>query len=111
MNNDIEKQAFAWAKAEKDRAAINPDYYCRTRDVFQARLDKMVSLLLKQKKAKPENIYLLAAIAGEIGNNSFDHNLGSCLRLLMKKYPAGLRKPGVMALNSLKKALTEEKCA
>ena len=57
--------------------AFEPDqkYYCKTRDVFQARLESFQSELLKVKN----NTYasLVSAIAGEIGNNSFDHNLGN----------------------------------
>lgn len=49
-------------KASKDK---NLDYFCTTRDVFQARID---SFALKSKK------YLQSAIIGEIGNNTFDHN-------------------------------------
>ncbi len=41
------------------------DYFCSTRDVFQARLD---SFILRTNK------YLLSAVIGEIGNNTFDHN-------------------------------------
>ncbi len=43
----------------------NTDYFCSARDIFQARLDTYV-LRLKE--------YLLSAIIGEIGNNTFDHN-------------------------------------
>lgn len=45
-----------------------------TRDVFQARTDHLVNEL---KHIVNDNVaYLLTAVAGEIGNNSFDHNLG-----------------------------------
>lgn len=43
----------------------NTDYFCIARDIFQARLDTYV---LRSKE------YLLSAIIGEIGNNTFDHN-------------------------------------
>lgn len=50
--------------------------YCETRDIFQARLSHMQAELVKLPSF--ENLsYLCVAIAGEIGNNSFDHNLGS----------------------------------
>ena len=42
------------------------DLFCKYRDVFQARLD---SFVLKTNK------YLESAVIGEIGNNTFDHNL------------------------------------
>ena len=44
----------------------NTDLFCKYRDVFQARLD---SFVLKTNK------YLESAVIGEIGNNTFDHNL------------------------------------
>lgn len=50
-------------------------YYCKTRDVFQARLEHFQSELLKN--ANNISTSLVSAIAGEIGNNSFDHNLGN----------------------------------
>lgn len=68
MENIIHR-AHQWVFADpKNAEKLDRDYYCATRDVFQARLDRMAN----QKKA-----YLVSAIAGEIGNNSFDHNVGS----------------------------------
>ncbi len=52
-----------------------PDIYCKTRDVFQARLERFQSQL--NLSASPATVSLITAIAGEIGNNSFDHNLGN----------------------------------
>lgn len=52
-----------------------PEVYCRTRDEFQARLEKLQSVL--QHKVPDQAIWLLSAVTGEIGNNSFDHNLGN----------------------------------
>ncbi len=53
----------------------NPDMYCQSRDVFQARLEKFQSKL--SSVAPIEIVSLITAVAGEIGNNSFDHNLGN----------------------------------
>ncbi len=53
----------------------SPDVYCQTRDIFQARLEKLQSVL--SRKVTSQAISLLSAVAGEIGNNSFDHNLGN----------------------------------
>lgn len=50
------------------------EWYCSTRDVFQVRLQTFLSHI---QKHLGENAYLLTAIVGEIGNNSFDHNLGN----------------------------------
>lgn len=78
MSDQLEKKVFWWAAADANYAAnASAEYYCATRDIFQARLDKMINRLLNEKKIGEEDIYITAAIAGEIGNNSFDHNLGS----------------------------------
>ena len=44
----------------------NNDLFSKTRDVFQARLDTYVSRT---------NKFLESAVIGELGNNTFDHNL------------------------------------
>ncbi len=52
------------------------DFYCPTSDIFKARHERMANELAK--KHGMEEIYsLLSLAAGEIGNNSFDHNLGN----------------------------------
>ena len=43
----------------------NTDFFCISRDIFQARLD---TFSIKTKE------YLLSAVIGEIGSNTFDHN-------------------------------------
>ncbi len=51
-------------------------FYCSNSAVFQTRLIKMQDLLAEVKELAA--IFpLVVAVAGEIGNNSFDHNLGS----------------------------------
>lgn len=78
MDNQLEKKVFVWVKTDKnDLLNYSDENYCETRDIFQTRLDKMVNSLLSQKKPSEDDIYVIAAIAGEIGNNSFDHNIGS----------------------------------
>ena len=54
----------------------NGECFSKTRDVFTARLQ---TFILKTQK------YLEAAIIGEIGNNTFDHNFGFC-----SAYPNGV---------------------
>ena len=58
-------------------SAYEPDqkYYCKTRDVFQARLERFQLEL--SSGTNNTSLSLVSAIAGEIGNNSFDHNLGN----------------------------------
>lgn len=63
-----------WAMATTGIPPSN-DVYCQTRDVFQARLEKLQNTLVG--KVPETAVSLLSAIAGEIGNNSFDHNLGN----------------------------------
>jgi len=71
---EIEIVALNWAKSINP-ITLNPDVYYQTRDVFQVRLEKLQSEL--SKIAPIEVVSLITAVAGEIGNNSFDHNLGS----------------------------------
>lgn len=71
---ELERQLFNWALSGEAQYASG-DRLCGTRDVFQAREEK---LLLTLKDLVSENLlYLLVGAVGEIGNNSFDHNLGS----------------------------------
>lgn len=57
------------------QSADNEEAVCPTRDVFQARLDSMYRTLLTAGHNMNE-VALLTAVVGEIGNNCFDHNLG-----------------------------------
>ncbi len=47
--------------------------WCETRDVFAARLPRLRGIAVG---LSPNDAALLISIAGEIGNNAFDHNLG-----------------------------------
>ncbi len=76
MKNNIKKLCYDWITADPEKVDVVSDYYCRTRDIFEARLERMKTMLSKNKKLD-KNKALLSAIAGEIGNNSFDHNLGN----------------------------------
>lgn len=71
---EIDVAARGWAKSTTAREP-DPDLYCQTRDVFQARLEKFQQELTRV--APIEVVSLVTAVAGEIGNNSFDHNLGN----------------------------------
>lgn len=46
-----------------------------TRDLFQSRLNNFLRSLLK-KFGDNDDVILLVAVVGELGNNCFDHNLG-----------------------------------
>lgn len=60
-------ECIATIIAKIENASKNKDeqYFCKYRDALQARVD---TFALQEKK------YLVAAIIGEIGNNTFDHN-------------------------------------
>lgn len=55
--------------------SLDSSVYCETRDVFQARLESLQKKL--EENFSLESLSLAIAVAGEIGNNSFDHNLGN----------------------------------
>lgn len=75
MGNNLEKLAFEWIVASSGEVDVKSDYYCETRDVFEARNDKMPEELI-EKGLDESTAYLVYAMAGELGNNSFDHNVG-----------------------------------
>ena len=77
MSNDIEKLGYDWITADSENVDVDSDYYCQTRDIFQTRLNRMVDDLLKNSEIEENKVYAVSAVAGEIGNNSFDHNLGN----------------------------------
>lgn len=72
LMSELLKSAWDWATAGKE---FDNQFYCQNSAVFQARLVKMETLMLKDKRARGL-FSLLTSIAGEIGNNSYDHNLG-----------------------------------
>ena len=69
----MEKKGLDWVSSVH---ASNPEtsIYCQTRDIFSARLE---GTFAKLEKAVNKDAYLLTAVIGEIGTNSFDHNLGN----------------------------------
>ena len=68
---------FGLARDWVSKGAEMPlQFYCSNSAVFQTRLTRMQDLLGGVQELS--HIFpLIVAIAGEIGNNSFDHNLGS----------------------------------
>ncbi len=79
---DLEKKskglvqsAFDWTSANGPYTPPS-DWYCPTSDVFKARLERMAKELLESPLDRSA-IYLIASAVGEIGNNSYDHNLGN----------------------------------
>ena len=70
--SNLFKLAKDWAVLHKE---FSDQFYCQNSGVFQARVTKMGGLMMENKEAKGL-FSLLTSIAGEIGNNSYDHNLG-----------------------------------
>ncbi len=72
---DLFKLAKIWIK---DNLGFEPrkSFYCPDSSIFQARLSRLESELGKIEELN-KIFPLISAITGEIGNNSFDHNLGN----------------------------------
>jgi len=72
---DLFKIARGWIT---DDLGVEPfsDFYCSDVSMFQARLTRLESELGRVKRLG-KIFPLISAITGEIGNNSFDHNLGN----------------------------------
>jgi hypothetical protein len=69
------RQCLDWYVSIAGLAAPDAGQYCPTRDVFEGRLARFFTDA--GNAGLPESdAALLTAAAGEIGNNSFDHNLG-----------------------------------
>lgn len=70
--SDLFEFAFEWVMNGAEFPGI---FYCQISSVFQAKLVKMGQELMK--KSGFEKLYsLIVLVAGEIGDNSFAHNLG-----------------------------------
>lgn len=70
--SDLFKFAFEWVA---NKTEFPGTFYCQTSSIFQAKLAKMERALM----GKPgfEKLYsLIVLVTGEIGDNSFAHNLG-----------------------------------
>lgn len=74
---NLEKQVWQWISEKAENVDVSSENYCKTRDIFQGRLEKMADDILREKEIGENKAYIVAAIAGEVGNNSFDHNLGN----------------------------------
>lgn len=70
--SDLFKFAYEWAANQTEFSSA---FYCQTSSIFQARLVRMEHNLMKEPGF--EKLYsLIVLVAGEIGDNSFAHNLG-----------------------------------
>lgn len=73
-DNKRQKYVADWALTG-DMQSIDPEWLCSTRDVFQTRQDRLLRDL--RDTLPDDSLYLLVGAVGEIGNNSFDHNIGN----------------------------------
>lgn len=72
------KNLFALAKKWMREAPQEPEmpFYCPNSMIFKTELARMEKRISEVRSAQ-DYFPLIVAIAGEIGNNSFDHNLGN----------------------------------
>ncbi|MBI3956614.1 MAG: MerR family DNA-binding transcriptional regulator [Candidatus Kerfeldbacteria bacterium] len=70
---------LGWSWAASAQAPELPDeYYCERPDRFSSRLEKMaIALEAALGSDETDNVSLLTQVAGEIGDNSFAHNIGN----------------------------------
>lgn len=73
---DLDAIGEAWAASEQP-PSISEKYYCERSDRFSARLNRFGADLRASDALSSDLISLIVAVAGEIGDNSFAHNLGS----------------------------------
>ena len=74
---DFETLGLAWTSSEQV-PALSEEHYCERQDRFTSRLTKMSSVLLQSLGQESEELVsLVTLIAGEIGDNSFAHNIGN----------------------------------
>jgi hypothetical protein len=73
---DLPKLGLAWVKSSTP-PDIPPEYFCERSDRFTSRVARMGTELIKSESVTNEQSSLLTLIVGEIGDNSFAHNVGS----------------------------------
>jgi hypothetical protein len=76
MENKLKNLAFEWMTEAPEKAQSASDYYCQTRDAFEARNNRIPDDLIRNGMGE-DLAYLIYSMLGELGNNSFDHNLAN----------------------------------
>ena len=76
MTENQEQLVKKLVTEKENTSDIPADWHCKTRDVFQTRLERMTGELMR-RGIDEMRAYAISAVAGEIGNNSFDHNIGN----------------------------------
>lgn len=75
FKEDLLTLAKSWV-TNADKTEPKNEFYCPNSIVFQSRLMRLEKELL-ETFAGVNHILLVSAAVGEIGNNSFDHNIGN----------------------------------
>src|SRR3989344_6089189 len=75
MMKPLLTQAQMWASDPKE-TTVPSEYHCQDVSVFRARWSKFEAELMSLSDLT-DSLPLIAASVGEIGNNSFDHNVGN----------------------------------
>ncbi|MEK7175706.1 MAG: MerR family DNA-binding transcriptional regulator [Patescibacteria group bacterium] len=73
---DLKAIGLAWA-ISPIAPDLSSDLYCERQDRFTSRLSKMGSELQNDQSISTELASLITLVVGEIGDNSFAHNLGN----------------------------------
>lgn len=102
--NDLFSLAEKWAMGNS-LATPTSDFYCESQTVFQSRLTKMERLFENESEILPW-FSLIVAATGEIGNNSFDHNIGNWPDVLGIFYGYDLKKKIVVLADRGRGVLT-----
>lgn len=73
LTSNLFKMAKDWVLSS---LPVEPKFYCADSSIFQSRLHELETEMQSIPEFKDE-FSLITSTVGEIGNNSFDHNLGS----------------------------------
>lgn len=73
--NELYATAKRWVTSTSNELPVS-DFYCENQPRFQSRLMKMEKLLEANVVERPWFSLIVLAV-GEMGNNSFDHNIGN----------------------------------
>lgn len=76
FRSDLYAIGESWVSSEQP-PVLPDEYYCERSDQFSARLNRMGVDLLASNAIPQELVSLVVAVAGEIGDNSFAHNIGN----------------------------------
>lgn len=115
MMDKQEQLTYEWLYADSNKVDVQSEYYCQTRDVFEARNNRTPDRLI-ENGMNDGLAYLIYSMLGELGNNSFDHNLANwpdvpgvffAVSYNGKIGKAIIADRGLGVLNTLKKAVPD----